>query len=43
MSLTVVDQDDRHVYQPGLQFVPFGVYQPEELVRPPGPRCPMTS
>jgi sulfide:quinone oxidoreductase len=32
--ITVVDQDDRHVYQPGLLFVPFGVYTPEEIVKP---------
>lgn len=32
--ITVVDQDDRHVYQPGLLFLPFGIYQPEELVKP---------
>jgi sulfide:quinone oxidoreductase len=24
VAITVVDQDDRHVYQPGLLFVPFG-------------------
>ena len=24
-EITVVDQDDRHVYQPGLLFVPFGL------------------
>ena len=24
LHVTVVDQDDRHVYQPGLLFVPFG-------------------
>jgi NADPH-dependent 2,4-dienoyl-CoA reductase/sulfur reductase-like enzyme len=28
-----VDQDDRHVYQPGLLFVPFGIYGVEEIVR----------
>jgi sulfide:quinone oxidoreductase len=33
-SITVVDQDDRHVYQPGLLFLPFGEYEPEQLVRP---------
>lgn len=33
-SITVVDKDDEHVYQPGLLFVPFGVYRPDELVRP---------
>ncbi len=34
MQITVVDQDDRHVYQPGLLFVPFGTYRPEDTVRP---------
>jgi sulfide:quinone oxidoreductase len=33
-SITVVDQDDRHLYQPGLLFVPFGLAHPEDLVRP---------
>jgi sulfide:quinone oxidoreductase len=31
--ITIVDQDDRHVYQPGLLFVPFGIYTPEGLIR----------
>jgi sulfide:quinone oxidoreductase len=34
VSITVVDQDDQHVYQPGLLFVPFGLTQPEDIVRP---------
>ncbi len=33
-TITVVDQDDRHVYQPGLLFVPFGLAHPDEIVRP---------
>ncbi len=33
LDITVVDQDDRHVYQPGLLFVPFGLTQPEDIVR----------
>jgi sulfide:quinone oxidoreductase len=33
-ELTVVDQDDRHVYQPGLLFVPFGMADPDEIERP---------
>ena len=33
-SITVVDQDDQHVYQPGLLFVPFSLRRPEHLVRP---------
>jgi sulfide:quinone oxidoreductase len=32
--ITVVDQDDRHVYQPGLLFVPFGLAHVDEIVRP---------
>ena len=33
-DIVVVDRDDRHVYQPGLLFVPFGLEDPEHLVRP---------
>ena len=33
-AIHVVDRDDRHVYQPGLLFVPFGLAQVEEIVRP---------
>jgi len=33
-AITVVDQDDRHVYQPGLLLLPFGEYREEDLVRP---------
>ncbi|HUO70105.1 MAG TPA: FAD/NAD(P)-binding oxidoreductase [Solirubrobacteraceae bacterium] len=32
-DIIVVDRDDRHVYQPGLLFVPFGLAEPQELVR----------
>jgi sulfide:quinone oxidoreductase len=34
LAIAVVDKDDRHVYQPGLLFVPFGLAKPEEIVRP---------
>jgi sulfide:quinone oxidoreductase len=34
VEITVIDQDDRHVYQPGLLFVPFGLTHPEDIVRP---------
>jgi sulfide:quinone oxidoreductase len=34
MAITLVDQDDRHVYQPGLLFLPFGGYTPEQIVKP---------
>ena len=33
-QITVIDRDDNHVYQPGLLFVPFGLAEPEEIVRP---------
>jgi sulfide:quinone oxidoreductase len=33
-EITIVDQDDEHHYQPGYLFVPFGVYEPEEIVKP---------
>jgi sulfide:quinone oxidoreductase len=34
LAITVVDRDDRHVYQPGLLFVPFGLTHAEDIVRP---------
>jgi sulfide:quinone oxidoreductase len=33
-EIHVVDRDDRHVYQPGLLFVPFGLASTAEIVRP---------
>lgn len=33
-QITVVDRDDVHIYQPGLLFIPFGIYQPHDIVRP---------
>jgi len=35
-TITVVDQDDVHVYQPGLLFVPFGTVRADDIVRPRG-------
>jgi sulfide:quinone oxidoreductase len=32
-EIVVVDKDDRHVYQPGLLFVPFGMADPDHIVR----------
>ena len=34
VEIAVVDKDDRHVYQPGLLFVPFGLARIDEIVRP---------
>jgi sulfide:quinone oxidoreductase len=33
LEIHVVDRDDRHVYQPGLLFVPFGLARVDEIVR----------
>ena len=33
-SITIVDRDDRHVYQPGLLFIPFGMYTERDLYKP---------
>ena len=33
LKIDIVDQDNRHVYQPGLLFVPFGLSEPDEIVR----------
>ncbi|HUY67501.1 MAG TPA: FAD/NAD(P)-binding oxidoreductase [Acidimicrobiales bacterium] len=33
VEIVVVDQNDDHVYQPGLLFVPFGLTHTDEIVR----------
>ena len=33
-KIIVVDRDKNHYYQPGFLFVPFGVYQPDGVVKP---------
>ncbi len=32
-QITVIDADDRHLYQPGLLFVPFALADPDDIVR----------
>jgi len=32
-SLTVVDKDDDHYYQPGFLFIPFGFYKREDILK----------
>src|SRR5579862_8662241 len=32
-QITVIDADDAHLYQPGFLFLPFGTYQPQDVVR----------
>jgi sulfide:quinone oxidoreductase len=33
-EITIVDRSETHHYQPGYLFVPFGTYEPEEIVKP---------
>ena len=32
--IIVVDKDEAHIYQPGLIFIPFGLYSPADVVKP---------
>lgn len=32
--IRVVDEQPTHFYQPGFLFLPFGIYEPEDIVRP---------
>ncbi len=32
-DITLIDRDDRHIYQPGMLFVPFGIQKSNTLVR----------
>jgi sulfide:quinone oxidoreductase len=34
VTIDIVDQDNHHIYQPGLLFIPFGLADPDEIVRP---------
>jgi sulfide:quinone oxidoreductase len=33
-TITVVDSKPEHVYQPGYLFIPFGTYEPADIVKP---------
>jgi len=32
-KITVIDKDPLHHYQPGFLFIPFGIYQPKDLIK----------
>ena len=32
-EITIVDERDKHYYQPGYLFLPFDIYQPDEIVK----------
>jgi sulfide:quinone oxidoreductase len=33
-KVILVDKDDDHFYQPGYLFIPFGIYQPKDVIKP---------
>ena len=33
-QITIVDQDEKHYYQPGFLFIPFGIYGKNDVVKP---------
>jgi len=33
-SITIIDKDPLHYYQPGFLFIPFGMCEPSDVVRP---------
>jgi sulfide:quinone oxidoreductase len=33
-KITIVDQNETHYYQPGLLFIPFGMYSKNDVVKP---------
>ena len=33
-TITIVDSKPEHIYQPGYLFIPFGTYQPADVVKP---------
>jgi sulfide:quinone oxidoreductase len=39
-DITVIEPSPFHLYQPGLLFVPFGRYEPSELLKPTQPQLP---
>ncbi len=33
-EITIVDQNTSHYYQPGFLFIPFGIYNADDVVKP---------
>jgi len=33
-KIILVDRDETHYYQPGLLFIPFGIYSPADVIKP---------
>ena len=32
--ITIIDENEKHYYQPGYLFLPFDIYEPEDIVKP---------
>ncbi|MBS1509513.1 MAG: NAD(P)/FAD-dependent oxidoreductase [Bacteroidetes bacterium] len=32
-KITIIDEREKHYYQPGYLFLPFGIYEPEDIVK----------
>lgn len=33
-EITIIDESDTHYYQPGYLFLPFDIYEPEDIKKP---------
>lgn len=33
-KLTIVDKEEEHYYQPGFLFIPFGIYEKKDVIKP---------
>jgi sulfide:quinone oxidoreductase len=33
-DITIIDQEKKHYYQPGFLFIPFGMYQERDVIKP---------
>ncbi|MEQ8357995.1 MAG: FAD/NAD(P)-binding oxidoreductase [Cytophagales bacterium] len=33
-QITIIDKEQNHYYQPGFLFIPFGIYEPKDVVKP---------
>ncbi len=33
-SITIIDKDKTHYYQPGFLFIPFGIYDEQDVIKP---------
>ena len=34
LDLTIIDMEETHYYQPGFLFIPFGIYNEEDVIKP---------